>query len=222
MASVTFDLCRIPAGTFMMGDKDTGPVHQVTISRDFSIGKHQVTQAQWEAVMGSSPSKFKGADLPVETVSWDDCQEFIRRINEKGDLKYRLPTEAEWEYACRAGSIGTFCFGDDEALLGEHAWFAGNSDSQTHPVGLKKPNGWGLHDMHGNVLEWCADFFDEHYYSHSPKDDPQGPTSGAFRVLRGGSWYSKSWNARASFRFWGNQDYLGLNNGFRLAVSEQG
>jgi tetratricopeptide (TPR) repeat protein len=142
-STVRIDLCAIPAGTFMMGATN-GTVHQVTISRDFYLGKYPVMQAQWEAVMGSNPSSFKSHDQPVENVSWDDCQEFIKRLNATGKGTFRLPTEAEWEYACRAGSTGAYCFGDSEAQLGEYAWYNANSGSQTHPPGQKKANAWGL------------------------------------------------------------------------------
>lgn len=188
--SSQFDFCAITLGTFLMGSEHEEPVHQVTISSDFFMGKYPVTQAQWEAVMGTNPSNFKGSDHPVEQVSWEDCQEFIKRLNATGMGIFRLPTEAEWEYACRAGSAGKFCFGDDESLLGNYAWYNANSASQTQPVGKKKPNAWGLHDMHGNVWEWCLDWYDD--YSTEAVVDPQGPLSNSFpfpaRVFRGGCW----------------------------------
>jgi formylglycine-generating enzyme required for sulfatase activity len=150
-----------------------------------------VTQEQWQAVMGDNPSKFKGAKNPVERVSWDDCQEFLKRLNVKsrhGGGMFRLPTVAQWEYACRAGSTSRHYFGNDEDHLGEYAWYRANSGSRTHPVGEKKPNAWGLLDMYGNVREWCQDWYDEGYYANSPADDPTGPASGSHRVTRGGSW----------------------------------
>ena len=161
----------------------------MTITKPFYLGKYEVTQEQWEAVMGSNPSNFKGPKNPVEQVSWDDCQEFLDKLNAKAGGqggKFVLPTEAQWEYACRAGSTGKFCFGDDEKQLGEYAWYDENSDSKTHPVGEKKPNAWGLYDMHGNVWEWCQDWYGA--YGAEAVDDPSGPTTGSGRVFRGGGW----------------------------------
>ena len=137
----------------------------MTITKPFYLGKYEVTQEQWEAVMGSNPSHFKGPKNPVEQVSWDDCQQFLVKLNAKSGgqgSKFVLPTEAQWEYACRAGSTGKFCFGDDEKQLGEYAWYEANSGDKTHPVGEKKPNTFGLHDMHGNVWEWCQDWYGEY------------------------------------------------------------
>ena len=162
---------RIPAGEFDMGstdgDSDERPVHRVRISRDFYLGIHEVTQAEYRAVTGKSPSNFKGDDLPVEKVSWEEANEFCRLLTERertagglpSGMVYRLPTEAEWEYAARAGTTTKYCFGDDESGLGEYAWYGGNSGSTTHPVGQKRPNAWGLYDMHGNVWEWCQDWY---------------------------------------------------------------
>ncbi len=181
-----FEFVKIPAGEFMMGDKDDGPIHRVKISQGFEIGKYEVTQALWEAVMGNNPSRFKGSDLPVETVSWEDAQQFISQLNSQDKrYQYRLPTEAEWEYACRAGTTGDYA-----GNLYEMAWYENNSGNQTHPVGQKKPNAWGLYDMHGNVWEWCADWYDSDYYRNSPTTDPQGPSTGSSRVHRGGVWAS--------------------------------
>jgi len=148
---ISIDFCKIPAGQFMMGEK--GSQRQVTIDKDFYLGKYPVTQAQWQAVRGNNPSHFKGApNLPVESVSWNDCQEFCKKLNQQaGHELYRMPTEAEWEYACRAGSTGDYCFGDDFNKLDEYGWSRNNSG--THPVGQLKPNAWGLYDVHGNVLE---------------------------------------------------------------------
>ena len=160
------------------------------ITRPFYLGKHLVTQEQWEAVMGNNPSHFKGPKNPVEQVSWDDCQASLTKLNAKvrPGGKFALPTEAQWEYACRAGSTTRYCFGDEESRLGEYAWYGANSGSKTHPVGEKKPNAWGLHDMHGNVWEWCQDWYDGGYYANSPTDDPMGPATGSLRVYRGGCW----------------------------------
>jgi formylglycine-generating enzyme required for sulfatase activity len=194
------DFVRIAAGKFMMGstngESDEQPVHRVRISRDFEMGKHEVTQAQWEAVMGNNPSNFKGPDLPVETVSWDDVQEFINKLNQSDNkYQYRLPAEAEWEYAARAGSTGDYA-GDLDAM----AWYYDNSDSKTHPVGQKQANAWGLYDMHGNVWEWVQDWYDSDYYAQSPGADPRGPSSGSFRVLRGGGWGDDARYCRSAFR----------------------
>ncbi len=212
----------IPAGEFMMGSEngrsDEKPVHKVTISRSFEMGKYQVTQAQWEAVMGdkwwakNNPSHFKGAKLPVESVSWDDAQEFIEKLNAKNDgYIYRLPTEAEWEYACRAGSTGDYA-GDLDGM----AWYDSNSANKTHPVGEKKPNAWGLHDMHGNVWEWCMDWYSSDYYSQSPSTDPSGPSTGSVRLVRGGSWSGDARDCRSANRDGCAPTIRGDNLGFRL------
>jgi formylglycine-generating enzyme required for sulfatase activity len=190
----------IPAGNFLMGgdisyekpDQDETPPHQVTISKPFYLGKYEVTQAQWTAIMASNPSGATSESMslahPVEEVSWEDVQKFIERLNAKeGGTKYRLPTEAEWEYAARAGSRGKYSFGNDEGLLGQYAWYSKNSAEKTHPVGQLKPNAWGLYDMHGNVWEWVQDWYGENYYAHSSDTDPSGPPIGKTRVVRGGS-----------------------------------
>jgi len=150
------------------------------------MGVTEVTQAQYEAVMGTNPSNHKGATNPVESLSWDDAAEFCRGLSGKTRKTFRLPTEAEWEYACRAGSKTRFSFGDSESALGDYAWHKGNCGGKTQPVAQKKPNAWGLYDMHGNVWEWCADWLGS--YPTGPSTDPQGPTSGRLRVLRGGAW----------------------------------
>jgi formylglycine-generating enzyme required for sulfatase activity len=188
LGALPMELCEVPAGSFLMGDARNGPVHPVTITRPFLLGRHPLTQAQWEAVTGANPSAFRGADLPVEQVSWDDCDGLVRRLGAAGGGRFRLPTEAEWEYACRAGSGGRFCFGDEEGQLDAYAWTSANSGDRTHPVGAKRPNAWGLHDMHGNVWEWCADWWDD--YAAEPAIDPQGPPAGFMgaRVFRGGCW----------------------------------
>jgi formylglycine-generating enzyme required for sulfatase activity len=177
----------IPAGTFIMGSPDSDPdargnekpAHRVTISKPFYIGKYPVTQAQWEAVMGENPSRFKGdLNRPVEQVSWDDVQAFIRKINEReSTFPCRLPTEAEWEYACRAGTTARYSFGDDERQLGDYAWYDENAGGKTHPVGQRKPNAWGLYDMHGNVWEWMQDRYGD--YPSGAVTDPAGPDPGA-------------------------------------------
>ncbi|MBI2931374.1 MAG: formylglycine-generating enzyme family protein [Planctomycetes bacterium] len=184
------EFVRIPAGTFTMGDKEFegATPREVTLTKDTWMQTTETTQAQWEAVMGKNPSHFKGVDLPVETVSWEDCQEFLKKLNEKAkdQLKgkaAKLPSEAEWEYACRAGEKGKWCFGDDEKKLGDYAWYW---ETATHAVGQKKPNAWGLYDMHGNVWEWCEDWCGE--YPSGAVTDPTGPAKGVDRCLRGRSW----------------------------------
>lgn len=193
------DFVRVSAGEFMMGSErgdDEKPVHRVRISQGFELGKYEVTQAQWEAVMGQNPSHFKGASLPVGSVSWEDVQRFLERLNEKDDsFVYRLPTEAEWEYACRAGSSGDYA-GSLDAM----AWYEGNSGKETHPVGQKQPNAWGLYDMHGNVWEWVQDWYGESYYGGSPMTDPRGPGTGSDPVMRGGSWHHLAVGCRSAIR----------------------
>jgi formylglycine-generating enzyme required for sulfatase activity len=206
--SIGMEFVLIPAGTFIMGSPDSDPdahdrekpPHQVTLSQDFYLGKYPVTQAQWEAVMGTNPSRFfKGADRPVGQVSWDDVQAFMQKLNEReGVDHYRLPTEAEWEYACRAGSGTRYHFGDDAARLSDYAWYRANSEGQTHPVGQKQPNAWGLYDMHGNVWEWVQDWYGA--YTANPVTNPIGPTSGADHVIRGGCWSHPARHARSAFR----------------------
>ncbi len=206
---VKMELVLIPVGEFVMGspdsDKDAAPnekpQHRVRITKPFYLGKYQVTQEQWQGVMGNNPSFFNGPKNPVETVSWKDCQEFLGKLNGKfgaGLGKFQLPTEAQWEYACRAGSTTKYCFGDDDSQLGQYAWYQANSESKPHPVGEKKPNAWGLYDMHGNVWEWCQDCFDE--YTKSATDDPVGPPGGFRRVYRGGCWHYPARYCRSAFR----------------------
>jgi len=164
---VKLDLVLVPAGSFSMGSDSRllaeDPVHQVTFAKPFYMGKTEVTQRQWESIMGTNPSRFKGQDNPVEAVSWNASQEFIKKLNEKTGRKFSLPSEAEWEWACRAGAATRFCFGDSDASLGDYAWYSANSSAGTHPVGEKRANGWGLHDMHGNVWEWCVDIWHQSY-----------------------------------------------------------
>lgn len=179
---VKLELVRIPAGSFLMGDvqggDDESPVHKVTITKPFYLGKYEVTHEQWERIMGSNGIASKAPKNPVGNVSFDGCVDFLARLNDKfaGEQTFfRLPTEAEWEYACRAGSATRYCFGDDETMLGEYAWYDKNSEGKTHPVGQKKPNAWGLYDMCGNAYEWCADWYHPDYYANSPAEDPRGP-----------------------------------------------
>jgi formylglycine-generating enzyme required for sulfatase activity len=213
---VEMEFVLIPAGSFMMGEGK--PIHKVTITKPFYIGKYEVTQEQWKALMGNSQSRFFGLKNPVERVSWYDCQDFISKLKSKTrGLLPRLPTEAEWEYACRAGSQSAYCFGDSEADLDQYAWYGEGTAGATHPVGAKRPNAWGLYDMHGNVSEWCFDFYDESYYERSPETDPRGPDSGEKRVRRGGDYLNESYWCRSASRIYGEPE----NNwvwGFRLVL----
>ncbi|MBF0145480.1 MAG: formylglycine-generating enzyme family protein [Magnetococcales bacterium] len=191
--SIGMEFVLIPSGTFMMGEKripggdDDNPLHEVTLRTPFCLGKYEVTQSQWQAIMGDNPSAFKGANRPVENVSWNDVHEFVKRLNMKEETgNYRLPTEAEWEYAARAGTTGRFSWGAEELTV-LYAWYHENSEKETHPVGQKLPNAWGLYDMAGNVWEWCQDWY-ARGYDHTPGSDPTGPISGVTRVYRGGSW----------------------------------
>ena len=182
----------IPAGKFTMGS-ETGfdpekPKHTVSISKGFWFGKYPVTQAFWLKIMDTNPSHYNGLNCPVEMVSWEECQSFIKRLSQKTEKNFRLPTEAEWEYACRAGSYNEYFFGNEDDALDEFAWYVENSDQMTQPVGQKKPNHWNLHDIHGNVWEWCQDWYAADYFVHTPKADPLGPSSGDERIVRGGSW----------------------------------
>ena len=204
---VTMKLVLIPAGRFVMGspndeadrNNDEGPQREIAISKPFYMGIYEVTQDQYEAVMGSNPSRFKGATKPVETVSWEEAMEFCKKLSQKTGRTITLPTEAQWEYACRAGSKTRFCFGDDDKQLGAYASYDQNSSAGTAPVGLRKPNSWGLYDIHGNILEWCTDWHAGSYVNTSTVD-PTGPNSGRYRVLRGGCWHSYGKSCRSAYR----------------------
>ena len=226
--NVKLEMVTIPAGSFTMGSDesdydDEKPQHQVKL-QEFYLGKYPVTQEQYQAIMGNNPSKFKdNPKNPVELVSWDDAQEFCQKLNQKTGKKYRLPTEAEWEYACRAGTQTRYYFGDDEKQLGEYAWFDKNSDSKTHPVGQKKPNNWGLHDMSGNVWEWCEDPWHDSY-ANKPEDIKNNGNSiwsdsnESRHILRGGSWGSDSGDCRSALRLGYGADGRGNGLGFRLVL----
>lgn len=227
--SIGMKLVLIPAGSFTMGspEEDVGEIpfntpHKVTISKSYHLGSYEVTQHEYEKVIGANPSHFKGAKNPVDTVNWEDAVSFCKRLSEMPNEKaagrsYRLPTEAEWEYACRAGSTTSYSSGDTEESLGGYAWFKENTGNKTHPVGEKKPNRWGLYDMHGNVSEWCQDWFAR--YPPSAVTDPRGPNRGTVRMLRGGGWDSDAAFCRTAFRNSGFPTFRTFNIGFRVALS---
>ncbi len=227
---ITMKLVLIRPGKFVMGSPDSeksevvggrghgvGPQHEVVITKAFYMGVTEVTQAQYEAVMRTNPSYFRGPTNPVEQVSWTDATEFCKKLSQKTRMAVRLPTEAEWEYACRAGTATAFSFGDADRALGDYAWYSDNSGETTHPVARKKPNAWGLYDMHGNVCEWCADWYGE--YPNGAVTDPQGPASGTYRVLRSGCRAYNSTFCRAALRFYFTPDIRSDFYGFRVVVS---
>ena len=223
------EMIYVAPGSFTMGSprsekgraKSTDETqHRVTLTKGFWLGKYEVTQAQWKSVMGSNPSGFKGDNLPVENVSWNDCQEFIRKVNAEAKSQFggeaRLPTEAEWEYACRAGSAGAYAGTGNINTMG---WYRGNSGKKTHPAGRMRSNAWGFYDMHGNVWEWCSDWYGA--YAGGSVTDPAGGASGVNRVLRGGSWGDGARGCRSADRNWfspgGRYRYIG----FRLVCSAE-
>ena len=218
------NMVRVEGGTFTMGAKseqgsdaydDEKPTHQVTLS-SFSIGKYEVTQEEWQAVMGSNPSNFNGAKYPVESVSWDDCQTFIRKLNQMTGKSFRMPTEAEWEFAARGGNRSNHYKYSGSNNLSSVAWYGDNSGSKTHPVGQKSPNELGLYDMSGNVWEWCADRYGD--YTSSAQTNPKGPSNGSYRVHRGGSWNDDARDCRVSYRDSGSPSYSINDLGLRLAL----
>jgi formylglycine-generating enzyme len=226
--AIGMKLKEIPAGTFVMGSPETAKgrqsdetQHAVTITKAFYMQTTEVTQGQWKAVMGTEPWKRQnyvkeGADYPAVHLSWADAVSFCRTLSEKESKTYRLPTEAEWEYACRAGTKTTWSFGNDEKELGDYAWY--DKSQHAYMVGLKKPNAFGLYDMHGNVYEWCNDYYKADYYKHSPEKDPAGPTSGSIRVFRGGAWSRAASRSHSAYRgviHAGPRNYV-YNYGFRL------
>jgi formylglycine-generating enzyme required for sulfatase activity len=235
--SIGMKFVLIPKGTFSMGAPESEKwhngvetLHDVTLTKDFYLAIHEVTQGQYEKVMGTNPSHFRSGVIresdssvhPVERVSYENAVEFCKRLSDlsaeqTAGRQYRLPTEAEWEYACRAGSKTAFCFGEEEGDLAEYAWFDLNSANQTHPVGKKKANAWGLHDMHGNVLDWCSDRYGD--YPDNAVTDPVGSSEGLLRVLRGGSWDSVHALCRSAFRNGNLPKVRFIYNGFRLAIT---
>jgi formylglycine-generating enzyme required for sulfatase activity len=244
--SIGMKLVEIPPGEFLMGSPDSDmaapadekPQHRVRITRPFYLGVHPVTQGQYRAVTGTSPASFEGSDdLPVDSVSWLDAVAFCNRLSaleglepyydengwtRRGGEGYRLPTEAEWEYAACAGSTTRFHFGDGEAGIDDHAWFSDNAQHRTQPVGQKRPNGFGLHDMHGNLWEWCCDAYDPQYYGQSPASDPHCSAQVAFRVHRGGCWSDGPWYLRSADRGASAADSQDDDMGFRVCRSGSG
>lgn len=214
------DFVTIPKGTFVMGSPEhkvgrfsDEKLHKVTLVEDFEMQKTQVTQKQYQTIMGTNPSEFKGLTNPVENVSWDDTQDFIKKLNDLDKkFTYRLPTEAEWEYAARAGTNTLYSFKVED--LNKRAWYYGNSNGTTHPVGKLKANRFGLHDMHGNVWEWCQDYYGP--YDHLNYINPEGPTSGSGRVLRGGSWLHGPRYLRSAQRDYNGPEWRYSSIGFRL------
>jgi formylglycine-generating enzyme required for sulfatase activity len=218
----TMEFVLVRPGAFTMGDAGGFPAekppHRVAIPRPFYLARCEVTQEQWQSVMGTNPSRCKGAKYPVENVSWDDCKAFLAKLNARtSGAEFVLPSEAQWEYACRAGSAAKWCFGDDEGRLAGHAWFLANSRGKTHAVGGRKPNAWGLYDMHGNAWEWCEDAWHE-TYDGAPTDGGAWTSDGDGRhVRRGGSWYDSAWLARCAYRLGFRADFRAENLGFRPA-----
>lgn len=215
--------CYDMGNTFDNGGFDEKPVHEVCVD-DFYMGKYETTQRQWKTVTGNNPSHFwfRGRNRPVEQVSWDDVQEFIRMLDQRTGKNFRLPTEAEWEYAARSGGKREKYSGtSNENELGDFAWSRENSGGKTHPVGRKKPNGLGLYDMTGNVEEWTADWYDRDYYRTSPKKNPGGPKRGETKATRGGTCFSHPRTERVTQRHIVPPDYSDIFIGFRLVVSAQ-
>lgn len=222
---VSFNMIAVKGGTFTMGaTSEQGddaysyekPTHQVTLS-DYCIGETEVTQELWQAVMGSNPSNFTGnLQRPVEKVSWNDCQEFIKKLNQLTGKTFRLPTEAEWEYAARGGSQSKGYKYAGSNTIGDVAWYTSNSSSTTHPVKQKQANELGLYDMSGNVWEWCQDWYDS--YSSTPQTNPAGPSSGSIRVFRGGSWGADARDCRVSRRYNNTPTFRYCLLGLRLAL----
>ena len=211
----------IPSGSFVMGSEGgyehERPLHKISLTQSFYLAVTPVTQEQWQAVLGTSPAHFSGAKLPVEQVSWDEACNFLLTLTKKFGELFRLPTEAEWEYACRAGSSTAYSFGDDASLLDQYAWFKGNTKGEPHEVATKTPNAWGLYDLHGNVWEWCQDCYDVKYYQKSPAQDPMGPLGlkNSARVCRGGSWNNIPSDLRCSNRQGNPPTFRYYHLGFR-------
>ncbi len=216
---VSFNMIKVDGGTFQMGsnsgESNEKPVHSVTLS-DYYIGETEVTQALWKAVMGSNPSYNIGDNLPVENVSWDYCQKFIKKLNQLTGETFALPTEAQWEFAARGGNKSRGYEYSGGNNIDDVAWYWDNSSSQTHPVGKKQANELGLYDMSGNVYEWCADWSGS--YSSSSQTDPTGPETGSSRVYRGGSWYNDARYCRSTNRYCNTPGFTNYNLGLRLVL----
>jgi formylglycine-generating enzyme required for sulfatase activity len=218
------ELVRIEPGSFEMGRPETErgesdeTLHPVTLTKPFYIGKYLVTQEQWSRIMGTNPSKHQDPKCPVDSVTWKDCQEFLKRLNGKvAGPHFRLPTEAEWEYACRAGTKTKWFFGEDEAKAVDYMWSQTNSANISHPVGEKLPNPWGLMDMSGNLLEWCQDYYGKYQIDpNHPAVDPV-QTQGIYRILRGGSFSLEARHGRSARRFCYPPDETNSSFGFRVA-----
>ena len=231
--AVASEMVLLKGGSFQMGDPDEidAPVHEVSLN-PFSIDTHLITQALYERLMNSNPSRWKIDGNPVEQVRWSDAVRFCNKRSEAEGLQpcynletwscdfeangYRLPTEAEWEYACRAGTTTPYFFGSTAAKLGDYAWFERNSDGHPQPVGRKKPNPWGLHDICGNVWEWCNDFYQVDYYEKSPKSDPKGPAEGETKVVRGGAWRFSDDSCRSGYRYNESPGYADVCFGYDI------
>jgi formylglycine-generating enzyme required for sulfatase activity len=216
---IKMEFVLIPAGSFLMGDeKGTDrekPVRKVTLNRPFYLGKYEVTREQFNAVMKTEAGKIDKPNHPVDFARWEICREFLSRLNQQNPGKvFRLPTEAEWEYAARAGTASRYWFGNDEKSLSDYAWFGELAGGAAHPVGQKKPNPWGLHDMYGNVWEWCQDFYG--FYEGKDQMDPSGPTTGTQHVFRGGAWNSPPDRCRSASR--DSFPAAAFVLGFRLAM----
>ncbi|MDR2460512.1 MAG: formylglycine-generating enzyme family protein [Deltaproteobacteria bacterium] len=229
--SIGMEFVAIPPGVFVMGDlygeDDEKPLRKITISTPFYLGKYEVTQSQWERLMGNNPSEFRGADRPVDSISWDMAMLFIQALNElEGTDKYRLPTEAEWEYAARGGTQTTYYFGNDSQDLGRYEWYQDNSLMETHSVGEKNANPFGIYDILGNVAEWVNDNYDEFYYAEDRElKDPTGPDYGEEKVIRGGSRHDEAYHCRPADRLANPPDdvYSTVRGsyGFRVAFTEK-
>ncbi|MBR0038153.1 MAG: SUMF1/EgtB/PvdO family nonheme iron enzyme [Bacteroidales bacterium] len=217
---VKFKMIKVEAGTFQMGstsgDSDEKPVHSVTLTHDYYMGETEVTQELWQAVMGNNPSNFKGSNLPVETVSYQDVEKFLTKLNKLTGKNFRFPTEAEWEYAAKGGNKSQGYTYAGSNTIGDVAWYWDNSDRKTHPVAQKQPNELGLYDMSGNVWEWCYDW--KGSYPSGAQTDPTGASSGSSRVGRGGSWNLDAAGCRAANRDSSTPSYRYDNLGFRLAL----
>jgi len=227
------NMVLLPGGTFIMGYEDEidSPPHEVTVSA-FYIDTYLVTQEQYEKLMGENPSRWKGKTNPVEQMRWSDAVKYCNARSKAEGLEacydlntwkcdftangYRLPTEAEWEYACRAGTTTAYSFGDDASKLKAYAWFEDNSSGKPHPAGQKPANPWGLYDMHGNVWEWCNDFYKVDYYQESPKENPKGPETGETKVLRGGAWKFSAETCCSGYRYNENPGYSDVCFGYDI------